>query len=370
MPEFSADDYRYMARAHQLAAQGLYTTHPNPRVGCVLVRDGEIVGEGFHIRAGGPHAEVHALNNAGENAAGATAYVTLEPCFHTGRTPPCSQALIKAGVSRVVVALKDPNPLVAGQGLLQLKDAGIQVASGLLTAECEKLNIGFLKRMRGGYPWVRLKMAMSLDGRTGMSNGESQWITGPDARKDVQRLRARSAAIITGIETVLHDNPSMNVRATAEELGCVADPEQPLAVVLDSRLRMPESCKLLAIHEKVIVFHSCDVSDSHPLARHESVELVKAPSDAAGIRLDVVLQWLADHSINECYIECGATLAGQFLKKNLVDELVIYMAGTLLGNNARGLFNIPGIDRMADQKRVEIEEITRIGQDWRIIARP
>jgi diaminohydroxyphosphoribosylaminopyrimidine deaminase/5-amino-6-(5-phosphoribosylamino)uracil reductase len=356
-------DHSCMARALQLAERGLYSTDPNPRVGCVLFRNGETVGEGWHVRAGEPHAEVHALAAAGAQARGATAYVTLEPCSHHGRTPPCADALIAAGVSRVVVAMTDPNPLVAGQGLQALRAAGIAVTEGVLTAQAERLNCGFVKRMRSGLPWVRVKLAMSLDGRTAMASGESRWITGTEARADVQRLRARSSAILSGIGTVLADDPSLNVRLDEST-------RQPLRVILDSQLRIPATARLLDLPgETLIMTGSADSARSAALQRgHVSVAVL--PMQGGRLDLRAMLRNLAERGMNEVHVEAGATLNGALLAAGLVDELVIYLAPHLMGDAARGLFTLPGLERMEQRIELKITDIRAIGSDWRITAVP
>ncbi|KAA0690124.1 bifunctional diaminohydroxyphosphoribosylaminopyrimidine deaminase/5-amino-6-(5-phosphoribosylamino)uracil reductase RibD [Halopseudomonas laoshanensis] len=373
MPDQDALDSRMMARALQLAYKGLYTTEPNPRVGCVLVRDGEIVGEGWHARAGEGHAEVNALAQAGDRARGATAYVTLEPCSHTGKTPPCADALINAGVARVVAAMQDPNPLVAGKGLARLRDAGIQVECGLQEAEARALNPGFIKRMQTGMPYVRVKLAMSLDGRTAMANGESQWITGPDARADVQRLRARSGAVISGADAVLLDDSALTVRAA--ELGlpeveaAAAAARQPLRVLVDGRLRVPlenrlfreagpllVACKLLRGRVQGYVF--------------AGAELLTLPDKAQEyVDLKALLLELAKRGCNEVLVESGARLAGAFVNAGLVDELVVYMAPRLLGSRARPLLELP-FDTMAEAMQLDVTDMRVVGRDWRITARP
>jgi diaminohydroxyphosphoribosylaminopyrimidine deaminase/5-amino-6-(5-phosphoribosylamino)uracil reductase len=359
----SATDHAYMARALELARRGLYSTDPNPRVGCVLVRDDTTVGEGWHERAGEPHAEVHALRQAGSTARGATAYVTLEPCCHHGRTPPCTEALIGAGVARVVVATQDPDPRVAGQGLQALHDAGIEVLDGVLAAQANLLNCGFVKRMRSGVPWVRVKLAMSLDGRTAMASGESRWITGAAARADVQRWRARSSAILTGVDTVLADDPSLNVR-----LENLATPRQPLRVVLDSRLRMPPTARMLDLPGRTLI-----LTGSGEVARHSALArpaVVVRTLPLAGPHLDLVavLRSLGEQGLNEVQVEAGPTLSGALLQAGLVDELVIYVAPHLMGDAARGLFSLPGLDRMEQRIGLRIGDIRAVGDDWRVIA--
>ncbi|AKH21739.1 riboflavin biosynthesis protein RibD [Sedimenticola thiotaurini] len=369
----TADDYRYMARAIRLAEQGLYTTHPNPRVGCVLVRDGEIVGEGFHRRAGEPHAERNALAEAGERARGATAYVTLEPCCHHGRTPPCSDGLIEAGVARVVVAMTDPNPRVAGQGMAQLEAAGIRVEQGLMRAQAEALNPGFIVRMTRGRPYVRCKLAMSLDGRTAMASGESKWITGPEARRDVQRLRARSDAIVTGIGTVLADDPSMNVRLTAADLPGVATDAyllQPLRVVLDPDLQISPSARLLNLPGETLIVTASDDQERCQALQAVGAEVIRLPRAGLGIDLEALLIQLAERGINEVLIETGPTLAGAAVAANLVDELVIYAAPILMGGDARGLLHLPGVTEMKERIDLQILELRSVGNDLRVRARP
>lgn len=355
------DDFSHMASAVRLAERGLFTTDPNPRVGCVLVRDGEVIGEGWHQRAGEAHAEIHALHAAGDKAKAATAYITLEPCCHQGRTPPCSEALIKAGVARVVVAMEDPNPLVAGQGIAQLRVAGIDVSVGVLQAQAEALNPGFIQRMRRGRPFVRAKLAMSLDGRTAMASGESQWITGDDARRDVHRLRARSAAILTGIDTVLADDPSLNAR-----LGDEIEISQPLRVVLDSQLRMPLDARMLSLTgDTLIVTTQPDAAQLETLREADaSVEVVSGCDGR--VDLNALMTLLSERQINELLVEAGPTLCGALLQAGLVDELMVYMAPLLMGSDARGLLNLPGLEKMSDTFKLELVDIRAIGRDWRI----
>ncbi len=371
MPD--ALDRAYMARAVQLAGRGLYTTEPNPRVGCVLVKDGLIVGEGWHVRAGEGHAEVNALAMAGEAARGATAYVTLEPCSHFGKTPPCAEALVKAGVARVVAAMKDPNPLVAGRGLSRLRDEGIEVSCGLLEDEARALNPGFIKRMETGLPWVRIKLAMSLDGRTAMASGESRWITGPDARSDVQRLRARSGAVISGADAVLLDDSALTVRAgelgLPEDQAQAAAERQPLRVLVDGRLRVPLESKLFQQAGPVLV--ACRMVRGRVQDYgFAGAELVTLP-DASGEQVDLraLLFELAERGCNEVLVESGAGLAGAFMRAGLADELIVYMAPKLLGSQARALFELP-FDTMADAVDLEMTDMRAVGRDWRVTARP
>ncbi|MEQ6890352.1 bifunctional diaminohydroxyphosphoribosylaminopyrimidine deaminase/5-amino-6-(5-phosphoribosylamino)uracil reductase RibD [Halomonas sp. CS7] len=365
----------WMARALKLAERGRYTTDPNPRVGCVLVKEERVVGEGWHERAGEPHAEVHALRAAGEAARGATAYVTLEPCSHQGRTGPCARALVEAGVAQVVVAMQDPNPQVAGRGIALLREAAIEVTVGVLEDEALALNSGFVMRMSHGRPFVRLKMAMSLDGRTAMRSGESQWITGPQARREVQRLRARSSAILTGVESIIFDNARLTVRAEQLALpdGEAIAARQPLRVVVDSRLRLPQAAACLREPGRTLVATLADHEPERRARLEEAgAEVVVMPAAADGrVDLDALLHHLAEaEQANEVLLETGATLAGAMLEANLIDEMQLFVAPTLLGGEARPLFALPGLSLMAQQKGVEILDIRAVGQDWRITARP
>ena len=366
------DDRAWMARALQLAERGLYTVRSNPRVGCVLVKDGVLIGEGWHARAGEGHAEVNALAAAGERARGATAYVTLEPCSHFGKTPPCADALLAAGVSRVVAAMQDPNPQVAGRGLQRLLDAGVEVSCGVLQAEAEALNRGFIRRMRGGLPWVRLKLAMSLDGRTAMASGESQWITGAAARADVQRLRARSDAVISGADAVLQDSSALTVRA--EQLGLEpalaerAAAAQPLRALIDGRLRVPLDARLFQQHGPTLVVCQHDQGRAGEWQAAGS-ELLALPGSAGQVDLQALLAELARRGCNEVLVESGARLAGAFWQAGLVDELLVYLAPTLLGSLARPLLELP-LAQMAEAPRLQISEVRAVGEDWRITARP
>jgi diaminohydroxyphosphoribosylaminopyrimidine deaminase/5-amino-6-(5-phosphoribosylamino)uracil reductase len=367
-----ACDHLYMSRAIQLAGKGLYTTHPNPRVGCVLVNQGEVIGEGYHRRAGEPHAERNALTIAGPRARGATAYVSLEPCSHHGRTPPCSDALIEAGIGRVVAAMQDPNPLVAGEGLKRLAAAGIPVQLGVMQAQAEALNPGFIQRMQLGRPRVTCKMAMSLDGRTAMASGESKWITSPAARRDVHRLRASSAAIMTGVGTLLTDNPSLDVRLTPMELGLEPGLEtpRPVRVVLDPTLVTPTDARMLQVPGETLIL--CAKPDAARLAALETVgaRIMTVAGDRSRLDLQQVLQLLGGLQINEVMLESGATLAGAMLEQGLIDQLIVYLAPQIMGDGARGLFHLPALQRMQDRFALQIIDLRQIGQDIRIIAIP
>jgi len=360
---FSAYDYEFMSRAIRLAKKGLYSTHPNPRVGCVICKDDQIIGEGWHKKAGEAHAEVNALIQAGKEAKGATVYVTLEPCSHTGKTPPCADSLIEAGVSRVVAAMQDPHDKVAGKGFEKLQAAGIQVDVGLLEQQARSLNPGFIKRMEQGLPFVRVKMAMSVDGRTAMASGESKWITSEAARNDVQSWRAQSSAMLTGIGTILMDDPSLTVRTSRAQ-----NPEQPLRVILDSDLKISPQAKVLQESDEVLIF--TQRKNAAKIAELEKLGLkIKCVGNTEhGLNLDQVLQYLAGLDVNEVMVEAGATLAGSFIEAGLVDQLIIYMAPVLMGNNAKGLLNLPFIDKMSQKIELNIQEMRQFGEDIRIIA--
>ena len=367
----SPDHHRYMARAIQLAQKGIYTTHPNPRVGCIIVQNNKILGEGFHQRTGQPHAEVLALLDAGNKAKDATAYVTLEPCSHTGRTPPCANALIKSGISNVIIAMEDPNPLVAGNGIKKLCDAGIDVVVGVMEQQARELNKGFIKRMQKGLPWVRVKMAMSLDGRTAMASGESQWITATDARQDVQKQRASADAILTGQGTLLADDPSLNVRLNASELGIEGEIRQPVRVVLDENLQISAQAKMLGLKGETWIYTHSDNKPKKKLLEQQGAKVIQSSVDKNNyLQLKDVLKDLAKREINEVHVEAGQTLTGALLEQGLVDELVVYMAPVLMGSDARGLFNLPLLQTMQDKIHLEIKDIRAIGRDWRIIATP
>jgi diaminohydroxyphosphoribosylaminopyrimidine deaminase/5-amino-6-(5-phosphoribosylamino)uracil reductase len=366
----NAADHALMAEALRLARLGLYTAHPNPRVGCVIAVDGKPLGSGWHRRTGEAHAEIHALEMAGKAARGADVFVTLEPCAHHGRTPPCTDALIEAGVARVVVAQGDPNPRVAGEGLSRLIAAGIEVETGLLEAEARELNLGFISRMERRRPWVRVKLAMSLDGRTAMASGESRWISSEAAREDVQRLRARSGAVMTGIGTLLSDDPSLNVRLQPEALGLDQAPAQPTRVVLDTRLRTPPSARMLSLDGRVLVFTAVDDRDRYGLLEQAGAELVALPTAERGLDLSEVLTELGRREINEVQVEAGAGLAGGLVQAGLADELVLYVAPHLMGDGGRGLLHLPGLDHMRDRIELDVRDVRVVGSDLRITARP
>jgi diaminohydroxyphosphoribosylaminopyrimidine deaminase/5-amino-6-(5-phosphoribosylamino)uracil reductase len=359
---FSAADHEYMALALRLAQQGFCTTTPNPRVGCVVVRDGKLVGEGWHQRAGEPHAEIHALRQAGASARGATVYVTLEPCSHYGRTPPCAEALIEAGVGKVIAAMRDPNPQVSGNGLAMLELAGIRTVCGLLEKEARELNLGFISRMTRGRPWLRLKIAATLDGKTALNNGVSQWITGPDARRDAHRWRARSCAMLTGIGTVLADDPSLTVRDVPVE-------RQPWRVVVDAGLNMPVTARMLA-GGKVLIATGSEDGERIRQLQQAGAEVLVLPARDGRIDLAYLLQELGRRGFNEVTAEAGKGLNGALLQAGVVDELVFYLAPMLFGDKAGGMFGLPEIEAMEQRQNLEIRDARMIGRDMRIVARP
>jgi diaminohydroxyphosphoribosylaminopyrimidine deaminase/5-amino-6-(5-phosphoribosylamino)uracil reductase len=351
-----------MAEALRLARRGLYTTDPNPRVGCVIADGERITGRGWHQFAGGPHAEIAALRDAGASVRGQTAYVSLEPCSHHGRTPPCTEALVEAGIARVVVAAEDPNPRVNGGGLDRLRAAGVEVQSGLMSAESEALNCGFMKRMRCGLPWLRVKSAISLDGRTALRGGESQWITGEHSRRDVQRWRARSSAILTGIGTVLADNPGLDAR--------VDEPvQQPLRVVADTRWRTPLGSRLLEQAGNTLLAGDAAVAVPPPL-QESGVGLLPLPGAQGGLDLGSLLGALGERQINEVQAEAGARLAGSLLSQGLVDEVLIYQAPVLLGDGGPGPFALGPLESMAERTHLQIQDSVRCGDDLRIRLKP
>src|SRR5262245_61137096 len=349
-----------MSRALELAERGLYTTTPNPRVGCVIVRGGEVTGEGWHEKAGGPHAEVRALQAAGARARGATVYVTLEPCAHHGRTPPCVDALLGAGVARVVAAMKDPHR-DAGNGLALLEERGVEVASGLMESEARELNIGFVARLTRGRPWARMKIAASLDGKTALSNGRSQWITGEAARRDGHHWRARACAILTGIGTVLDDDPRLTVRD-------VATPRQPLRVVVDSRLETPPTARVLS-GGNVLVAAAREHRDRIAALQEKGAEVIVLPNAAGKVELPDLFRELARRELNEIHVEAGQKLNGSLLSEGMVDELVLYLAPNVIGDAARGMFNLPELTDLAGVRRASVHDVRMLGDDVRVIAR-
>ncbi len=404
---FTPQDSTWMAQALRLAEQGLTSTSPNPRVGCVLVKDEKVIGSGWHQRAGEPHAEVYALREAGEAAHGATAYVTLEPCAHQGKTPPCADALIAAGVSRVVVAIEDANPLVAGKGITKLRAAGIQVECGLMEAAARELNVGFFARMTRGTPWLRSKIATSLDGRTALANGVSQWITGEAARQDVQHWRARSCAVLTGINTILADDAQLNVRD-------IATSRQPLRVVLDSQLRIPLSASILAPSPfgvtsdlagvvgqpsqmasssirglpargmsvvvgqqaadntrqgKALIYTATQDDNKRSALEKHGATVVVLPNQNGQVDLPVMLKDLAQRGINEVLVEAGSTLNGALLDAGLVDELVLYLAPQLLGDVARGMANLGELTQLEQRVELQWQDVRQVGNDLRILVK-
>lgn len=358
----------FMRHALALAARGKCTTHPNPRVGCVIVRDGRVVGEGWHEWAGGPHAEVVALDEAGELARGADAYVTLEPCCHTGKTGPCTDVLMDAGVGRVIAAMEDPNPLVAGKGFAKLERAGIAVDVGLLEDEARALNRGFVSRMARGRPWVTLKLAHSLDGRSAMASGESKWITGPAARADVHRLRAEAGAVLTGVNTVLADNPQLTARELPPEAG---EARQPDRIVLDTHLRTPPTAKVFGTGARRVLFSVRPRADQMETLQRRGVEVVLAGRSADGhVALDSVVKLLGRMDVNEVLVECGPTLAGAWLKSGLVDEVVSYVSPSFLGHEAKAVALLPNLTKLDQRVKLRFTEVVLVGDDLRITAVP
>ncbi|WP_185843503.1 bifunctional diaminohydroxyphosphoribosylaminopyrimidine deaminase/5-amino-6-(5-phosphoribosylamino)uracil reductase RibD [Pseudoalteromonas luteoviolacea] len=367
--QFTQTDREYMSMAISLAQKGFNTTTPNPNVGCVIVKEGEIVGQGFHIQAGGPHAEVFALREAGAHARGATAYVTLEPCSHYGRTPPCAKGLIDAGVSKVICAMVDPNPEVAGNGLRMLQQAGIEVASGLLEHEARLLNKGFLKRMEHDLPYVTAKLAASLDGKTALKNGKSKWITGPHARQDVQAYRAQSCAILSGADTVLTDDARLNVRneSVSEVSSRLNDDDirQPVRVIIDSQNRLTPSLSLFKCESKIIILRS-KLDNEHVWPHF--VEQVCLPTVKNKLDLNAAMQFLASRNINSVWLEAGATLCGVMHEQGLIDEYIVYLAPKIIGEGGKGLFQSNILTEMDQVSELQITDCTQIGTDIRISA--
>lgn len=366
-------DEHYMRRAIELAALGRFTTSPNPNVGCVIVKEGEIIGEGYHHHAGGPHAEVNALKMAGDKAKGATAYVTLEPCSHFGKTPPCADALINAGVKRVVAAMQDPNPQVAGRGLHKLLSAGIDVSHGVLMQEAEKLNVGFFKRMRTGFPYIQLKLGASLDGKTALASGESQWITSKASRRDVQNFRAQASAILTTSSTVLADNPSMNVRwdELSDEIKAIYPEEtlrQPIRIITDSQNRVIENHKITQIEGECWLART----KSQPSNWQGNVSEILLPTNGknSGVDLVLLMMQLGKRNINTVWVESGAHFAGALLEAGLVDELIVYIAPKILGDDARGLFALSPLSSLSEAPEFTVDSLQQIGSDIRVCLKP
>ena len=358
---FTADDHRYMARALELAGRGLYTATPNPRVGCVIVSNGAVAGEGWHERAGEAHAEVNALAAAGTRAHGATAYVSLEPCVHQGRTGPCTEALIKAGVTRVVAAVQDPNPLVGGKGGARLQQSGIAVETGLMADEARELNVGFVSRMTRGLPWVRLKVAASLDGKTALANGRSQWITGEEARRDGHHWRARACAVLTGAGTVRDDDPRLTVRD-------VTTTRQPLRIVVDSKLETPPAARILEGGGALVAAAREDKARIAAL-KAKGAEVIVMPNREGKVELGDLFRELARREINEVHVEAGFRLNGSLVREGLVDELLVYLAPSIIGDKAQGMFELPEITELAGRRQLVVRELRAIGADIRVLAR-
>ncbi|RQW63931.1 bifunctional diaminohydroxyphosphoribosylaminopyrimidine deaminase/5-amino-6-(5-phosphoribosylamino)uracil reductase RibD [Vibrio viridaestus] len=364
MAVFTPFDYQMMARAISLAKQGRFTTHPNPNVGCVITSGDTIVGEGFHFRAGEPHAEVHALRMAGNKANGSTAYVTLEPCSHYGRTPPCAKGLIDAGVSKVICAMQDPNPQVSGRGIQMLRDAGIDVQVGLLEQDARNLNHAFLKKMESGRPWVQLKMAASIDGQTALNNGQSKWITGVDARKDVQQFRAQAGAILSTSKTVIDDTASLNVRwndlsQSIQHTYLSTDVRQPTRIILDRQERLTPDMAVYQNEGTVLRVAESNADICVPVNERNQLDIVQL--------VEVLAK---EHNINHIWVEAGATLASSLIQSKIVDELIIYIAPQIMGSDGRGLFGALGIEQMDNVVKLEFSDVRQVGKDLRIIAKP
>lgn len=358
---FSSADYAFMAEAIRLAEKGLYTTSPNPRVGCVIVKNHQIIGRGWHEKAGQPHAEINALKQAIHEVKGSTVYVTLEPCCHYGRTPPCTNALINAGIAKLIIAMQDPNPLVAGKGIQQLRAAGIEVQHGLLEAQANQLNIGFVSRMTRQRPWITVKIASSLDGKIALANGDSQWITGEAARTDVHRLRARSCAILTGINTVKQDDPELSVRY-------IQTTRQPLRVILDNRLEITPNAKALQ-KAGVLIFTTLQDSGKVQSLTEKGAQVIVLPSPTGKLDLVEVMSKLAEFELNEILVEAGSTLNGALIESRLVDEIIIYCAPILLGNSSQSMLNLPELTSLSQKWKLEITAISKVGCDIKITAR-
>jgi diaminohydroxyphosphoribosylaminopyrimidine deaminase / 5-amino-6-(5-phosphoribosylamino)uracil reductase len=365
-----ANDEVWMAQAIQLAQQGLNTTDPNPRVGCVITKDNKLVSEGWHKFAGEPHAEINAISGHSIPVK-CDIYVTLEPCFHFGLTPPCVDSLIKLQPARVVIAMQDPNPLVGGASISKLRDAGILVETGILENQSRELNPGFVKRMESGRPFVRLKMAMTIDGKTALKNGASQWITGSEARMDVQRLRARSSAVLSTAQTVIIDDASLNVRLNATELNQDREVRQPLRVIVDSTLKMTGTEKLFQIKAPILIYTTVDPHLVRERFMPAGIEVVQLNTDDCGrINLDQLLDDLGSRGINELHCECGPEMAGSLISENLVDELVVYIGSKIFGNNAQSLFNFDALTEINQAYKYDLKNVLHLGDDLRLTYLP
>jgi diaminohydroxyphosphoribosylaminopyrimidine deaminase/5-amino-6-(5-phosphoribosylamino)uracil reductase len=361
----------WMAKALQLARRGFYSTAPNPRVGCLVVKQNTCIAEGWHEYAGGPHAEINAIHCQSIES-GSCFYITLEPCFHQGKTPPCVDRLIELKPSCVVIAMQDPNPLVAGKGIAKLEEAGIEVICGVLEADARLLNVGFISRMEQSRPFIRVKMATSLDGRTALANGISQWISGEPARVDVQHLRASSSAILTSARTVLEDNPSMNVRLSSEDLGQSVDVRQPVRIIIDSRLCLTGNETIFTIPGQVWVVTTNTSKEAHKPLIESGAEIIVSDQMQENERVDLsqLMQYLALREINEIHTECGKKLAGALMSQQLVDEVVLYLAPCFLGNQAQGLFDLGELTQMKDRVNCIINDVRTIGKDIRLTLTP
>ena len=364
------NDHAYMAQALRLAEKGIYTTRKNPRVGCVIVRENEVVGKGFHQYPGQAHAEINALENAKGQTENATVYVSLEPCAHSGKTPPCVEALLAAKISRVVAAMQDPNPLVNGKGLAYLENNGIETDCNILKSEAEELNKGFIQRITTGRPYVTVKSAISLDGKTALQSGESKWISSDESRSDVQKLRARSCAIMTGIDTVLSDDPRLTVRLSNKELGLTQNIQQPTRVVLDTHLRIPIDAHILNSPKEVLIYTVSKDSKKLEKLRAQNIKVVKVEQSDNNVDLNTVMQDLAKHEINEVLVESGSTLVGSLIDKKLVDEMIVYMAPHILGESNKALAKLDFISTMQDRVNFQICQTRIVGQDLKLQLKP
>jgi diaminohydroxyphosphoribosylaminopyrimidine deaminase/5-amino-6-(5-phosphoribosylamino)uracil reductase len=364
------NDYAFMAKALRLAGKGLYTTRTNPRVGCVIVKDGQIISSGFHISPGLPHAEIMALQSKLESVKNSTVYVTLEPCSHQGKTPPCVDTLVAAKVARVVAAITDPNPLVNGKGIAFLQNHGVKTTINILNTEAAELNKGFVKRMTNNLPYVTVKSAISIDGKTALKSGESKWISCDKSRLDVQKLRARSCAMLTGIDTILADDPSLTVRLNKNELGIDGVFQQPKRIILDTQLRIPLNAKVLKSPSDVIIYTCLDDSEKSAVLRKQNIEIVSSNMVNNSIDLNQVMSDLAKRGFNEVLVEAGSTLVGSLLDNKLIDEMVIYMAPHILGNDSLGLAKIIPVQSMQDRLHFTIDQTRKIGSDLKLIIKP